>query len=134
MKRPVPLAWASSAGCGWFAHTSALSWQVCSMIYHGLPVCRVVGRLAARIRLPVGCGAPWGALVLFHMTVQPPAHHLRLNHMMVSGFQAQQVDQPGCVNTFLISDYIIFANLLLVRANHMANQDSKGGQIDFVSG
>lgn len=71
--------------------------------------------------MPVGWGAPWGALVLFHMTFHPPADYLGLNHMMVSGFQAQQVDKPECSSTFHTSDYSIFANVQLAKANHMAS-------------
>lgn len=105
------------------------------MIYHGLPcVSRgwQAGRLAAGIRLPVGCGAPWGALVLFYDLSSSSTLSQTESHDGL-WVPSQQVDQPGCLSTFLTSDYIFFANLRLVRANHMADQDSKGGEIDSVS-
>lgn len=46
--------------------------------------------------MPVGWGVPWGVLVIFHGTFHPPAGYLGLNHMMVSGFQAQLVGKPEC--------------------------------------
>lgn len=83
--------------------------------------------------MPVGCGAPWGALVLFYDLSSSSTLSQTESHDDL-WVPSQQVDQPGCLSTFLTSDYIIFANLQLVRANHMADQDSKGREIDFLSG